>query len=107
MRVPLWHYLLGVTALVAAFAGGGETVPIMGRSQLQFVSSAEEVQMSSEAYKDILAKAKISTDPATFAPSGVPVDPSVRRGLGPADRRLAARGPAILPGPARRHAERV
>ncbi len=67
MRVLPWRCLLCVAALVAALAGGCETVPITGRSQLQFVSSAEEVQMGSEAYKDILAKAKISTDPATNA----------------------------------------
>ncbi len=42
-------------------------MPITGRSQLQLVSGAQEVQMGAEAYKEILAKAKISTDPATNA----------------------------------------
>jgi predicted Zn-dependent protease len=47
--------------------GGCETVPITGRSQLQLVSTAQEAQMGTEAYKDILSKAKISTDPAANA----------------------------------------
>ncbi len=42
-------------------------MPITGRSQLQLVSGAQEVQMGAEAYKEILAKAKISTDPAANA----------------------------------------
>jgi len=54
-------------ALVAAVLGGCETVPITGRSQLQLVSGAQEVQMGTEAYKDILGKAKVSTDPAQNA----------------------------------------
>jgi predicted Zn-dependent protease len=42
---------------------GCETVPITGRSQLLLVSPTEEVQMGSDAFKQILSKAKISTDP--------------------------------------------
>ena len=42
-------------------------MPITGRSQLQLVSGEQEVQMGAEAYKEILAKAKISTDPAANA----------------------------------------
>ena len=38
-------------------------MPITGRSQLQLVSGEQEVQMGAEAYKEILAKAKVSTDP--------------------------------------------
>jgi len=64
MREIRWSSLLCLAALVA---GGCETVPITGRSQLQLVSGAQEVQMGAEAYKEILAKAKISTDPATNA----------------------------------------
>jgi len=67
MRETRWSSLLCLAALVAAVAGGCETVPITGRSQLQLVSGAQEVQMGAEAYKEILAKAKISTDPATNA----------------------------------------
>jgi len=59
-----WSALLCLAALVA---GGCETVPITGRSQLQLVSGEQEVQMGAEAYKEILAKAKISTDPAANA----------------------------------------
>jgi len=64
MREIRWSSLLCLAALVA---GGCETVPITGRSQLQLVSGAQEVQMGAEAYKEILAKAKISTDPAANA----------------------------------------
>ena len=64
MREIRWSALLCLAALVA---GGCETVPITGRSQLQLVSGEQEVQMGAEAYKDILAKAKISTDPAANA----------------------------------------
>src|SRR6266478_8463629 len=64
MREIRWSSLLCLAALVA---GGCETVPITGRSQLQLVSGEQEVQMGAEAYKEILAKAKISTDPAANA----------------------------------------
>ena len=67
MRVARWFLLLYLGAFVPAVVGGCETVPVTGRSQLQLVSSAEETQMGTEAYKDILAKAKISNDPATNA----------------------------------------
>ncbi len=59
--------LLCLAVLVPTLVGGCETVPITGRSQLQLVSGAQEVQMGTEAYKEILGKAKISTDPATNA----------------------------------------
>ena len=42
-------------------------MPITGRSQLQLVSGEQEVQMGAEAYKEILAKAKISADLAANA----------------------------------------
>jgi predicted Zn-dependent protease len=64
MREIRWSSLLCLAALVA---GGCQTVPITGRSQLQLVSGEQEVQMGAEAYKEILAKAKISTDPAANA----------------------------------------
>jgi metalloendopeptidase OMA1, mitochondrial len=67
MRAARWFLLLYLGAFVPAVVGGCETVPVTGRSQLQFVSSAEETQMGTEAYKDVLAKAKISTDPAANA----------------------------------------
>jgi predicted Zn-dependent protease len=67
MRDLAWRRLLCLGALGAAVMGGCETVPVTGRSQIQLISSAEEVQMGSEAYQEILAKAKISTDPATNA----------------------------------------
>ena len=67
MREIRWPSLLCLAALVAAVAGGCETVPITGRSQLQLVSGEQEVQMGAEAYKEILAKAKISADLAANA----------------------------------------
>jgi metalloendopeptidase OMA1, mitochondrial len=44
-----------------------ETVPITGRSQLNAISPAQENAMGSEAYGEILKKAKISGDPAVNA----------------------------------------
>lgn len=67
MRGVRRPWLCGLAALVAAVAGGCETVPITGRSQLQLVSGQQEVQMGAEAYKEILAKAKVSADPAANA----------------------------------------
>src|SRR6266545_7259595 len=67
MRGVTCSSLLCLAALVAAVAGGCETVPITGRSQLQLVSGEQEVQMGTEAYKEILAKAKLSTDPTVNA----------------------------------------
>jgi predicted Zn-dependent protease len=67
MRVVRWFLPLYLGAFVPAVVGGCETVPVTGRSQLQLVSGAEETQMGTEAYKDVLSKAKISTDPATNA----------------------------------------
>src|SRR6266508_5296488 len=67
MRGATCSSLLCLLALVAAVLGGCETVPITGRSQLQLISGAQEVQMGTEAYKDILGKAKVSNDPAQNA----------------------------------------
>jgi len=62
MRRSWGRTLVLLGALIAVPAC--ETVPVTGRSQLQLVSPAEESQMGADAYKQILAKAKISTDPA-------------------------------------------
>lgn len=59
--------LLCLLGLLMAVLDRCETVPITGRSQLQLVSGAQEVQMGAVAYKEILGKAKISTDPAVNA----------------------------------------
>ena len=67
MRAVGWASLLSLVALVSGVLAGCESVPITGRSQLQLVSGQQEVQMGTDAYKDILAKAKISTDPAVNA----------------------------------------
>ena len=57
--------LIGI--LLAAALAGCETVPVTGRSQLNLVSPAQEAQMGTEAYKEILGKAKVSKDPAANA----------------------------------------
>ena len=44
-----------------------DTVPVTGRSQLQLLSTADESKMGAEAYKEILGKAKISTDAGATA----------------------------------------
>jgi predicted Zn-dependent protease len=66
MRRPTWLPALAL-ALLAAAVSSCETVPVTGRSQLQLVSPAQEVEMGQEAYKEILAKAKISSDPSAIA----------------------------------------
>jgi metalloendopeptidase OMA1, mitochondrial len=40
-----------------------ETVPITGRSQMMLVGESTELQMGLDSYKEILGKAKVSTDP--------------------------------------------
>jgi len=52
---------------LASALAGCETVPLTGRSQLQLVSPAQEVEMGTEAYKEILGKANVSKDPAANA----------------------------------------
>ena len=59
--------LLCLLGLLMAILVRCETVPITGRSQLQLVSGAQEVQMGAVAYNEILGKAKISTDSAVNA----------------------------------------
>ena len=59
--------LVLLIALAAVFSAACESVPITGRSQLQLVSGQQEVQMGAEAYKEILAKAKLSSDPTVNA----------------------------------------
>src|SRR5215831_2917817 len=58
---------VSVVVLVIAAVAGCETVPITGRSQLNMVSPAQEVQMGTEAYAEVVKKAKISTDPTVNA----------------------------------------
>jgi len=51
----------------AVVSSACETVPVTGRSQLQLVSPAEEVQMGESAYKEILGKATNSSDASANA----------------------------------------
>jgi predicted Zn-dependent protease len=66
MRNLRWR-VLAVATLAGMLLAACETVPITGRSQLQLVSSGEEARMGAEAYAEILAKSKVSTDPAANA----------------------------------------
>lgn len=56
-----------LSLFVALPVAGCETVPITGRSQLQLVSPGQETEMGVQAYKEILGKAKVSTDPTANA----------------------------------------
>jgi predicted Zn-dependent protease len=67
MRRRSWSSLVAVAGFVVASVSGCETVPMTGRSQLQLVSPSQEAQMGADAYKEILGKAKLSTDPAVNA----------------------------------------
>ena len=57
------RYPVVVLLAVALAAAGCETVPVTGRSQLILLSADQEAQMGVQSYRDILGKAKISTDP--------------------------------------------
>ena len=51
--------VLALFVLVAAC----ETVPVTGRSQLNLLSPAEEAKLGGEAFTQVLAKAKVSSEP--------------------------------------------
>jgi metalloendopeptidase OMA1, mitochondrial len=44
-----------------------ETVPLTGRSQIMLLPEGSELAMGLESYRDVLQKAKVSTDPALNA----------------------------------------
>jgi predicted Zn-dependent protease len=67
MRRGLRRFLSGALVPAAIAAAGCETVPVTGRHQLNVISPAQEVQMGTQAYQEILKKAKISTDPSVNA----------------------------------------
>ena len=65
MRDVLSLLSVAVTLLLVALSlVACETVPYTGRSQLQLISPQEESQMGVQAYQQILAKAKVSSDSA-------------------------------------------
>lgn len=53
-----------VPALTAVTLIACATVPITGRSQLLLLPEGAETQMGLDAYRQILAKSRVSTDPA-------------------------------------------
>ncbi|MBI4635817.1 MAG: M48 family metallopeptidase [Candidatus Rokubacteria bacterium] len=55
--------LAALTLLVTA-AAACQTVPVTGRSQLMLLSEPAEIQMGLDAYREVLRKSKVSTDPA-------------------------------------------
>lgn len=63
-RRPLALLAAATAALVA---GACATVPVTGRSQLLILPETEEVRMGVTAYREILSKEKVSTDPAHTA----------------------------------------
>jgi metalloendopeptidase OMA1, mitochondrial len=58
---------LASLVLVAAVLASCESVPITGRSQLNLLSEPDEVQMGVQAYKEVVGKAKVSSDPVANA----------------------------------------
>jgi len=64
MRSFPWCSTLAATILAAGVLAACETVPYTGRSQLQLMSPQQESQMGAQAYKEIVGKAKLSTDAA-------------------------------------------
>lgn len=53
--------MLAAALLVAV---GCETVPITGRSELILLPESAEIQMGLRSYQEVLAKSRVSTDPA-------------------------------------------
>jgi predicted Zn-dependent protease len=53
---------LALLALPLAIAVACETVPVTGRSQLNLLSEAEESKLGAEAFTQIVAKSKVSTE---------------------------------------------
>jgi metalloendopeptidase OMA1, mitochondrial len=58
---------LASLVLVASVLASCESVPITGRSQLNLLSEPDEVQMGVQAYKEVVGKAKVSSDPVANA----------------------------------------
>jgi metalloendopeptidase OMA1, mitochondrial len=58
-RAVIAGFALLLLALVAC-----ETVPITGRRQLVLLPESSELQLGIDAYKEVLSKSKVSTDPA-------------------------------------------
>jgi len=56
-----------LVSIVLLAAVACETVPHTGRSQLMLLPEGAELQMGLDAYREVLAKQKISTDPAINA----------------------------------------
>jgi metalloendopeptidase OMA1, mitochondrial len=64
MREWRWYGALTFVVVVLAVAVACQTVPITGRSQILLLSPQDEARMGTEAFQEILKKAKVSSDPA-------------------------------------------
>jgi len=63
VRTSRWRVAV-LLSLVALAAVACETVPVTGRSQVNFLSEAEEAKLGAEAYTQVVTKSKISGDGA-------------------------------------------
>src|SRR2546425_4453750 len=59
LAAPVTIVLAALVAMVSC-----ATVPLTGRHQLLLLSEGQEVQMGLDAYREVLKKSKLSTDPA-------------------------------------------
>ena len=59
-----WRATLAVVLLLVV---GCETVPLTGRHQIMLLPEGAELQMGLDSYKQVLSKAKVSTDPNATA----------------------------------------
>ncbi len=59
-----WRTTLAVVLLLIV---GCETVPLTGRRQIMLLPEGAELQMGLDSYKQVLSKAKVSTDPNATA----------------------------------------
>src|SRR5207245_9593357 len=58
LAAPVTIVLAALGAMVSC-----ATVPLTGRHQLLLLSEGQEVQMGLDAYREVLKKSKLSTDP--------------------------------------------
>jgi len=59
--------IMGIMTMLLVLLGGCATAPYTGRQQLLLISEGEEMALGVQAYREVLKKEKISTDPKSNA----------------------------------------
>ncbi len=103
MRSFRWHPALAVALVAAGVVTACETVPYTGRSQLQFMSPQQDSEMGAQAYRQTLAKTKLSSD----ATASEMVTHCPGRGFPPRCRGYGRCSSPMEPGPGVGKASRI